>query len=261
MLEQNKIYNEDCVAVMQKMEENSVDIVLTSPPYNTSRNTKSKNKKGIFPSNRYDEYDDAKTNFEYCEFIKSVFAGFKRVLKKDGIILWNASYGNENCDALFMSLNTIIESGFSIADVICWKKKCAMPDNLSQNKATRICEFVYVICRREEMKTFHANKEVVSVRRTGQKMYRPFYNFIEAANNDGSTELNKSTFSTELVSKLLGIYGKDKTIVFDPFMGTGTTAVGCLRNGFSYVGAELSKNQFDFSNKRIEEEQLQEELF
>ena len=86
------------------------------------------------------------------------------------------------------------------------KKTNALPNTSSSNKATRICEFVYVICRKEEIKTFKSNKKYSSQRDSGQMMYKPFTNFIEARNNDGSNPYNKATFSIEFVQKLIELY-------------------------------------------------------
>lgn len=86
------------------------------------------------------------------------------------------------------------------------------------------------------------------------------FNFIEAPNNDGSCNLNKATYSSELVYKLLEMYaGQNKGIVYDPFIGTGTTAIGVLRfnrkynREYSYVGSELSADQVKYAENRIEE--------
>lgn len=268
MIELNRIYNEDCLQTMNRMEEHVIDLVLTSPPYNTNvkgnakKNTQTVSvKEGQYTYARYDGYDDSRTNEEYCDFIKRLFGLFGKVLKKDGVILWNSSYGNENCDSLFLGLNEIINGGFSIADIICWKKTNALPNTSSKNKATRICEFVFVICRKDEILTFNANKQFSSVRNSGQTMYKPFYNFIQAANNDGANPYNKATFSSELVGKLLTLYGKRGQTVYDPFMGTGTTAIGCIRHGLDFVGSELSKNQVEYSIERIKRESVQCSLF
>lgn len=267
-MEINKIYNEDCLQTMRRMEAKSVDIVLTSPPYNTNvkansdKNTLSISvKEGQYTYARYDGYDDSKTNEEYCDFIFQLFTLYGIVLKENGVILWNASYGNENANAMFKALNTIIDCGFCIADVLVWKKKTALPNSSSSNKATRICEFVFVICRKEDLKTFKANKKISSIRDSGQIMYNAFYNFIEAANNDESNPYNKAAFSSELVLKLLNLYAKKESVVYDSFMGTGTTAIGAIKYGCYFIGSELSKNQVDYANKRIKEELSQLTLF
>lgn len=213
-MEINSIYNENCISTLERMENNNgFDFIITSPPYNTNVKANAKNntltinvKENQYTYARYDGYDDSRTNEEYCDFIANLFKQIKLKMRPNGCVLWNASYGNENADALFLSLTTIINQGFSIADVLSWKKTNAMPNTSSSNKATRICEFVYVICRKEEIKTFKANKKESSRRESGQMMYKPFVNFIEARNNDGSNPYNKATFSIEFVQKLIEIY-------------------------------------------------------
>lgn len=227
-MEINSIYNENCITTLERMEdENGFDFIITSPPYNTNVKANAKNntltvnvKKNQYTYARYDGYDDSRTNEEYCDFIANLFKQIKLKMRPNGCVLWNASYGNENADALFLSLTTIINQGFSIADVISWKKTNALPNTSSSNKATRICEFVYVICRKEEIKTFKANKKESSRRESGQMMYRPFVNFIEARNNDGSNPYNKATFSIEFVQKLINLY-VGGGYCLRPFYGNG----------------------------------------
>jgi DNA modification methylase len=57
--------------------------------------------------------------------------------------------------------------------------------------------------------------------------------------------LNKATFSTELITKLMDIYVKPESLVYDSFMGIGTTAKACIERGMNYVGSEISKQQID----------------
>lgn len=153
---------------------------------------------------------------------------------------------------MFTCISKILsESNFVLADVIGWKKHTALPNNVSSNKLTRIFEFVFIFCRKEEFYTFHCNKKVISTSSTGQKIYENIYNLIEAKNNDESTNLNKATFSTEFVCKLLNIYGKENGIVYDPFMGTGTTAIACKKYGLNFLGTELSKEQCNYAINRL----------
>ena len=94
------------------------------------------------------------------------------------------------------------------------------------------------------MKTFDANKKVVSVtEKTQQANYENIFNFFEAKNNDGVNNLNKATFSTDFVKKLIEIYAKPNSLIYDSFMGIGTTAKGCIETNMRYVGSELSEAQ------------------
>lgn len=110
--------------------------------------------------------------------------------------------------------------------------------------------------------SYFMNKAVASVRDdNGQTMYRNIFNYIEAANNDGSNPLNKATFSTELVRKLLRMYSTKGMLVYDSFMGTGTTAIGAIKESCDYVGSELSPAQCKFAENRIKSETQQLSLF
>lgn len=250
-----KLNCEDCNITINNMikKEEKVNLILTSPPYNIGRSTKTdravKNRECA-----YDVYSDNMHDEDYCNFIKDLFIKFDKILYKNGVILWNVSYGNENYNSMWLSLCYIlILTDFCIVDTICWKKKSAMPNNVSCNKLTRITEFIFVISRKKDFKTFQCNKKVKSVSRTGQKYYENIFNFIEAKNNDALCKLNQATFSSELVCKLLDIYAKNGDIVYDPFMGTGTTVIGCLKDKriSKVIGSEISEKQVIFSKKRI----------
>lgn len=250
-------YNEDCMKTMEKMmsKDYKVDIVLTSPPYNTARTSKTQRSIDNY-ENRYDIHLDNMTSDEYCIWSVNLFNHFDKILKENGVILYNVSYGSEDPNTVWLMLSDIIENTpFMIGDCIVWKKKTALPNNVSTNKLTRITEFVFVICRKTEFKTFTANKKVTSVNSKGQKYYENIYNFIEAPNNDGSCKLNKATFSSDLCLQLLNIYAKDGMIVYDPFMGTGTTGVACKKFGENMVciGSELSAAQIEYAKERIKE--------
>lgn len=261
----NTIHNEDCLKTMQEhIEPHSVDIVLTSPPYCTANRAGKKSKATLktethsnpkyYPTARYDIFTDNLSPEEYVDWTVKLFENFDKILKENGCVLYNISYSSTRRDMLFTTIAAIVErTEFSIMDMIVWKKKSALPNNTSSNKLTRIVEPVFVFARKSESDTFVCNKKVMSVReRTGQKMYENVFNFIEAANNDGSNSLNKATYSSELCEKLLGLYGREGMLVYDPFMGTGTTGVACKRLGMSYIGSELSEEQTKFAMERIE---------
>ena len=153
------------------------------------------------------------------------------------------------------------QTNFLVADNIIWKKPTTSPNSCSPNKLTRLCEYVFVFCRKNEFETFKCNKEVSSLRKTGQLAYKNYFNFIEAKNNDGSNDIHKATFSSELVRKLLLLYVKEGSLVYDSFMGTVTTAVGCLIEKMNYIGSEISQRYVADAKKRIEVYSNQPTLF
>jgi len=160
------------------------------------------------------------------------------------------SYSSENTHLMWLVVSELIRNTiFTTADCIIWKKSNAIPNNRSKNKLTRIIEYVFVLCRKTELKTFHANKKVMSrIEKTGQANYENVYNYLDAKNNDGSNKLNKATYSTELVTKLLNIYGTQFGLVYDPFSGISTTALSAIKFGMNYVGSEISKEQVEYGD-------------
>lgn len=259
-MEINKIYNEDCIETMLKIPNNFIDAIITSPPYNTSRKGSSLNSASA--NVRYDEFNDCKTDEEYINWTIEIFNFYDKVLKENGVILYNLSYSSENTHLMWLVISKIIEkTNFIIADNIIWKKPSTSPNSCSPNKLTRICEYVFVICRKNEFDTFICNKEVSSIRDSGQLAYKNYFNFIEAKNNDGSIDIHKATFSSELIRKLLKLYVKPNMLVYDSFMGTGTTAIACIEEKVNYIGSEISKRYVDLSNKRIIDRISQQKLF
>lgn len=251
-METNRIYNEDCFETMKKMNK-EVDVILTSPPYNTTSRAGAKKDKYI---SRYDTYKDFKDDNEYINWTIEIFKAYNIILKNNGVILYNLSYSSEKPRLMWDVINNIInKTNFTIADCIIWKKKNALPNNTSPNKLTRIVEYIYVFCRENELKTFITNKQVTKIsngtERKGQKYYENIFNFIEAPNNDKSCQLNKATYSTELCENLLKIYAPKNTTVYDSFIGTGTTAVACKNLNLKYIGSEISEEQCKYARDRL----------
>ncbi len=250
------ILNEDCLEFMSHFTS-KVDCILTSPPYNTGRPSTSERSRNNHEG-RYDVHLDTMMPDEYIEWSINLFKSFDKILCKNGVVLYNVSYSsdgsvnNRNCDLVWRVIAHIIEeTDFTVADRIVWKKKSALPNNVSKNKLTRIVEDVFVFCRKSEYLTFSCNKEVSKVGVTGQTFYKNYYNFIEAKNNDGPCELNKATYSTDLCNFLLSLYCKEGDLIYDPFMGTGTTAVSAKSLGMHYIGTELSEKQCKYAIDRI----------
>lgn len=256
-MEINKIYVEDCMITMDRMIKEGVKVnnVITSPFYNTGRGSschKTQKSRDNYEG-RYDIHLDSMTDDEYIDFTLRLFEKFDKILEKDGCVIYNINYGSENTHLMWLVIADIIrKTNFTIADDIIWKKKSALPNNTSKNKLTRIVEHVFVFCRKKEFKSFNSNKQVVSVRTTGQKMYANYFNFIEAKNNDGANKLNKATYSTELILKLMDIYVTKGSLVYDPFSGTLTTQNACIIYGCDYLGSELSSAQVEEGLKRLE---------
>ena len=246
----NIIFNEDCLITMNKMDEKIIDAIITSPPYNTSRKGSSLN--NACSNIRYDDFNDCKTDDEYISWTIDIFNAYDKVLKTNGVILYNLSYSSENTHLMWLVVAEIMkQTNFLVADNIIWKKPNTSPNSCSSNKLTRLCEYIFVFCRKNEFETFECNKEVSSLRKTGQVAYKNYFNFIEAKNNDGSNDIHKATYSSELVRKLLLLYVKKNSLVYDSFIGTGTTAIACIIEKINYIGSEISNRYVEIAEKRI----------
>lgn len=209
-MELNKIYNEDCLNTMRRMEDKSIDVILTSPPYNKSRASLTERALQNYEVH-YKDFNDAKSNEEYISWTLERFAEFGRILKDRGVVCYNLSYSTDEIrmsELMWLVVAEVIKEGtFTLADTIVWKKRNATPNNVSPNKMTRICEFVFIFCKRQSFDTFHGNKRLISVSKKGQDIYDNYYNFIEAENNDGACAIHKATYSTNFCFQLLDRYG------------------------------------------------------
>ena len=269
MFELNKIYCEDCMVTMDRMIKENIKVnnIITSPPYNTvtkGTHLLSDSARKDFVG-RYDVFNESMTNEEYLKWTSKLFDYYDKILTENGVIIYVLSYGNSNHELMYRVLYQILEhTQFTIADNIIWKKGRVIPNVSTSNKLTRRCEYVFILCRKEEYLTFKSNKKVTAIRKDGRKYYNSIQNFIHTYNNDFSKKrfmLNGATFSTELITKIIDIYVPDEEkkdwIIYDSFMGSGTTANACKIKGIKYIGSEISQAQVDFANERIKETQTQ----
>lgn len=246
----NKLYNGDCLEIMQQLIEEGVkvDAIITSPPYNFC--TK---RRDCYYDNGYSEIDNL-TEQEYLNVRTNEFKLFSKLID-DGVILYNLSYSSENPILPNLLITKIHnETEFTVADIIAWKKNTAIPFQTSPTKLSRIVELIYVIVKKEYLHNFKTNKEISRVNeKTNQKFYKNYVNFIDARNNDGKQSNHKATYSTELCEKLIDIYVPDGCLVLDPFMGIGTTGVACQNLNRNFIGIELCEEYFKIAEERIGE--------
>lgn len=240
----NRIYCGDTVDTMKKINGESIDMILTSPPYLAS--IRADNHK--YPGAK-DQVKDNQSVDDYLEWIVENFKQYERILKKDGVVVFNFSYTTFNPSLPYFLINEVFKhTDFRIYDTFSWKKKSAMPVSGHPNRVTRIVEMVYIFAKTPY---FKANKTVSSVSRTGQKYYNNYYNFIEARNNDGKVEGHEATFSTDLASFFIDLYSKENEIVLDNFSGTGTTPYASSKMNRQYIGIDLVEKFCTYARNRI----------
>lgn len=243
----NIIYNEDCKITLKRLQDNSIDGIITSPPYNI--NTE---RSDSYYNNGYSELDGLSEN-DYLNVRTDEFKEFSRVIIDKGVICYNISYAKENPILPTLLVTKIHnETDLTIADIICWKKPHAIPFQTSPTKLSRVTELIYIFCKKENLHTFKTNKEVSKINeKTGQKFYKNYVNFIEAKNNDRYKCQLKASFSQDLVNQLINIYFEKGSLIYDPFSGIGTTQLSCIVNECDYIGSELTEEHYRIALERI----------
>ena len=247
MITINQIYNESNLDTMSKIDDKSIDGIITSPPYNIGSK-----RDDCYYNNGYSDIDNL-TPEKYLEVRTNEFKEFSRIIKDKGVILYNISYHNENPILPTLLISKIHnDTDLTIADIITWKKSNAIPFQTSPTKLSRLCELIYVIVKKDHLHDFKTNKQVSKINtKTNQKFYKNYTNLIEAKNNDGIKSKLKAAYSDDLVSKLINIYFEEGSLIYDPFMGISTTAIACIKNKLNYIGSELDRNHYDVGLDRI----------
>ncbi|MFB6318399.1 DNA-methyltransferase [Saccharicrinis sp. FJH54] len=237
-MSKNKFFEKRCEKFMADnliSKGQKVDLIITSPPYNIGRS--------------YDKYKDSLPREKYIVWLTHLFKHFNLILEENRVVLFNMSYSKLD-PSLHYSAITEIEkkTNFRVVDTICWVKPNSTPLS-STNRLTRKYELIFVFARITELDTFHINKKVTSISKNGKVNNSPIDNILYCKNGK-SRGGNISTFSVELINNLIRIYGKMNDILYDPFMGTGTTAVSSLFMNCNFVGSEISTEQVLISTDR-----------
>jgi len=248
MLEINKNHCGDTVEMMKKIDDKSIQLVVTSPPYNKTKRTDGLN-------NIYDKavHDDNMTDEDYIQWMVNVFKEYDRILKDTGVVAFNMSYSTYSPSLPYFVINEIFKNtNFIIADTVSWEKSSCIPTPGHPQALTRRCELVYIFVKKQHLEDYEVNKEVQTLaQNTGQKFYRTYFNILRAKNNDGKIEGHGATFSSDFAKFFIDLYSFPDTIVLDNFMGTGTTGVAALELGRYWIGIDNSQAYIDIADERI----------
>lgn len=225
---------------MSRMEDNFVDIVVTSPPYNTGgQNAQTGRNRKL-----YDEYNDNMTNDEYIEFIRKTINELIRVTKY--YVFFNFQLLTNN-KSVFLKI--IGEYNDNIKDVFIWKKQAV--SQVVRGKMATGFEFVLILSKDNSMKYEYNNFP--------ENNYVP--NIKEFKKSENFHNINTATMPLSMAEYFIYYFSKEGDIVYDPFMGTGTTACAAVKNKRKYIGSEISQNYIELANKRIKNHVSQQKLF
>jgi DNA modification methylase len=283
-----KLIHGDCIEKMKDIPDNSIDMVMTSPPYDNLR-----------------EYGKDFTG--WGEHIwKPVLDGIFRVLKDGGVCVWvvnDATINGSETGTSFRQALYWMEIGGKLHDTMIWRK--INPFNFGSNNAyIQSFEYMFVFSKgkpktlnfiydranityEEEEKTdkfenlqfegFECEEKILNknkAKRTSRRGDFMEYSNIEWEMNKlgkrhnvwdikSSTKVgtHTATFPLELPTDHIKTWSNEGDIVLDPFMGSGTTGVACVNLNREFIGIELDENYFKIAEDRIHKYQAQGRLF
>jgi DNA modification methylase len=205
----------DSDQVAKLMNGEKIDFIFTSPPYNG--NTRTPQGK-LYLNNNLDN----KTEEEYLNFLDKIKDTFYLHLKSKGIVCWNIMYNNNSRQSFIKNVNRFIEDGLLLTETIIWKKNAIpLPKGLS-----RAFEFIFIF-QKEELDFSY------------QEKYSYNENVWEISNAKTQTEHHKACFPVELPSNGIKLFTKINMIIFDPFLGSGSTMVASHQLNRKCYGMEL----------------------
>lgn len=226
-LRTNVIFNDDCIKGMSLMPDESVDLILTDPPYNISVKNNFHTLKGRHGID-FGEWDKG---FDLTGWIPNAI----RILKSGGnIIIFNA-WRNMGQIADMLEQN-----GCLIKEMIQWQKTNPMPRNRDRLYVTT-CEFA-IWATKGKGWTFNRQRETYE-----NTIF--VYPIVSAKQRFHPTQK-----PTALIEDLIKIHSNEKDIICDPFMGSGSTALAALHTGRKFIGYELDEKYYEVACQRVDQE-------
>ena len=253
-MEINKIYNENCLETMSKMDDNFIDLVLTSPPYDNLRD--------------YDGY-----NFDFKNIAKELY----RIVKDGGVVVWivgDQVIDGDETGTSFKQALYFKEIGFKLHDTMIYQKNNF--SNPSNQRYHQIFEYMFILTK-GKIKTVNLIKDrknkysqswgkSSSRQKNGilkEKESKKYNDFGARTNiwkyiigygfntNDAFVYEHPAIFPEKLAIDHILSWSNKNDIVYDPFMGSGTTAKGCILSRRNFIGSEISSKYCEIANKRV----------
>ena len=253
----DKIYNENCLDTMAKMKDNFIDLTVTSPPYDNLR--------------KYKGY-----SFDFESVAKELY----RTTKDGGVVVWNVSdstdKGSESGTSFKQALY-FMQCGFKLHDTMIWIKDGG--GAVGSNKCyTQNFEYMFVFAKGtintfnliydKPNKSFGKDKSGVGRRtkegehkiekRKASKEFSRRNNYWYIAPQKGE---HPAVMPEKLANDHIISWSNESDIIYDPFMGSGTTAKMAKLNNRNYIGSEISEEYCKIIEERLADHQKQIRLF
>ncbi len=248
-MELNKIYNENCLDTMARMQDNFLDLTVTSPPYDNLRTYKG-------------------FEFDWQKVIKELY----RTTKNGGVVVWivgDATIKASETGTSFRQALYAIECGFKLHDTMIWNKGGFTAVGALKTRYAQVFEYMFVFVK-GKLKTFNPLKDRLNKKQTGtflknkrladgtmgevgkygqRNKYGQRFNIWKLANTDRSK--HPAIFPEKLVKDDIISWSNENDLIYDPFMGSGTTAKMALLSSRNYIGSEISEEYCKIANERL----------
>lgn len=257
-MELNKIYNEDNISLISSMPDDFIDLTVTSPPYDNLRD--------------YKGY-----TFDFETLAKELY----RVTKPGGVVVWvvgDATINGSESGTSFRQALKFMDSGFNLHDTMIYEKsQTPFGSNLCYLQSF---EYMFVLSKGKpksinlirDRKNKRIGEESMSaggLKVSGEKLHRVKKKMNELGKRKniwrygvgGGKTGHPAVFPYDLAKDHILSWSSINDLVFDPFMGSGTTAVASLDTGRKYIGAEIAKEYVDIANERIKNHATQTDIF
>ena len=226
-----KLINEDCFKIISSLENESVDLILTDPPYFISRETNfnkgggDEKKYGSISMN-FGEWDEnGGMNFSF------LFSEYYRILKYGGTLI--SFYDIFKMQELY---DVAQKCKFKQPRIGIWNKTNAVPINAKINYLSNCREYFISFCKGKK-KTFNSYYD------------KAFYDYPIVGGKERTIHPTQKPLS--LMEDLIKTNSNEGDIVFDPFMGSGTTGVAAVKLKRDFIGIEKDNTYYDIAESRI----------
>ena len=268
-MEIDKIYQGDCLEVLKTFEDNSIDLTVTSPPYDNLRT-----------------YGGVIDGWSFEKF-QGIARELYRITKEGGVVVWvvaDATIKGSETGTSFKQALYFMECGFNLHDTMIWQKASYVP--LTHNRYEQEFEYMFVLSKgkpktfnpiKVECKyagtttwgdaSFHktndsglikVGKKVVNDTKIKGNVFR--YDTAKASKR-GEYGGHPAPFPEALANDHILSWSNEGDIVLDPFMGSGTTGFVANKLGRHYIGIELNPEYVEMAERRIGLEKSQLKLF
>lgn len=269
-LDLNTIHKGDCLELLKSLPDNSVDLVITSPPYNlkglkTTYGKKARMNKDAewWDSIQYDGYDDDMPEPLYQKWQIELLNEIYRVLKESGSCFYN--HKDRPINGTIMSpLTWLQQSKMNLRQIIVWDRKTSV--NKSNTFYIPSTEYIFWLTKSTKNVRFERQPYLAQKgEQKGEYIHLPSVWTVPPTGQfkftwQGKTETHPAPYPLELIDRIIpSVLGSKKMqdelgnlVVLDPFMGSGTTAIGAVKYGCDWIGFEQSDKYIAMATERLE---------